>query len=186
MIVKSKINKIRKKSFIFNIIRLMGNSKSQALKEEYVQEHFKVLDSTENDDMGNFEILCFDKFNKDTFLRKLINPSEYDQYADINEFVKNLSKTNQYLCDFYFVEYNKNLAEMFDLIFECGKPIKRNNFQPETIWALMEQIIEVMEFLELNKMHYPHIKRQFIFGYPDGQFKIMNPYCFKTYLKEVL
>ena len=165
----------------------MGNSKSHQLKEEYINKNFKLVLKNKDNSLGNYDILDFKQFNKEFYIRKIIDPQDYDRFADINEFVKNLSKTDKRICDFYFVEFNQKNSEMFDLIFEYGIPvdIKKIESQKELL-ILIKSVIKAMEFLQNNNMHYPLIHKNFLMAKKKNYYKLINPYCFKDYLKDVL
>ena len=53
--------------------------------------------------MGPFEILSFREYPQNFFLKKQIDPSDYEQQAQIDKFVANLSQQNKYIAEFYFV-----------------------------------------------------------------------------------
>jgi hypothetical protein len=166
----------------------MGNSKSHQLKEEYINKKFDILVKNKETVLGEHEIIKFRNFEKEFYIRKIINPQDYDRFADINEFVKNLSKTDKRICDFFFVEFNQKNTEMFDLIFEYGVPIETKFIDNEKeLTILIKCVIKALFFLESNNMHYPLIHKNYIMNKSSkGYFKLTNPYCFKDYLKEVL
>lgn len=99
----------------------MGNNMSQKLKEEYRKRNFKILTEKQDTQLGLYSIISIKHFPDFIYIRKMINPNGYDQSANINDFVQNLSKQHKNICQFYFVEHNAKLKENFDLIFEYGK-----------------------------------------------------------------
>ena len=99
----------------------MGNNLSVKLKEEYRKKNFKILTEKQDSLLGIYALLSIKHFNDQIFIRKVINPNEYNQYTSINDFVQNLQKTHQNICEFYFVEQNSQSKDNFDLIFENGK-----------------------------------------------------------------
>ncbi len=101
----------------------MGNSKSQYLKNQYVNNQFTVREQRYDINLGKMDILFFNKYPQDLFIRITINPKEYDEYLDINKFIEKLSRTNESVSNFFFVEYNKLNNDLFDLIFEGGNQV---------------------------------------------------------------
>ena len=164
----------------------MGNTKSQKLKENYVKNKYKMLESRSDQLLGKYKVLRFSGFGNETYIQKILNPSEYDEYADINEFIKKLSNSSKHICEFHFVEYNTKNQELFDLIFEFGVflnlPLKKEKY----IWMLIDNVVEAMIFLEENMLHYPFLHKNYIIQRDTKEFKLINPYCFPDYLKEVL
>ncbi len=43
-----------------------------------------------------------------------------------------------------------------------------------------------MVFLEKSNLHYPILSKKYLIRKEKKLFKLMNPYCFPDYLKEVL
>lgn len=46
--------------------------------------------------------------------------------------------------------------------------------------------MEAMCFFESLNMHYPFINKRYLIQFDKNTFKLINPYCYKDYLKEVL
>ena len=164
----------------------MGNTKSQKLKENYIKGKFKVIDNQKDQLLNQYRILQFTGFSSETYIQKILNPSEYDEYADINEFIKKLSNTCKFICEFHFVEYNSQNQDLFDLIFEFGTFLKLPLVKEKYIWMLIDNVTDAMIFLEDNMLHYPFLHKNYIIQISNKSFKLLNPYCFPDYLKEVL
>lgn len=164
----------------------MGNTKSQKLKESYIKGKYNVKESRKDQLLGLFSVLQFYGYDNDMHIQKVLNPAEYDEYADINEFIKKLSNSCKNICEFYFVEYNTQNQDLFDLVFEFGSPMALPFESEKHIWSLIEQLTDGMLFLEDNVLHYPFLHKNYIVQTGDRSFKLVNPYCFPDYLKEVL
>ena len=164
----------------------MGNTKSQKLKESYIKGKYNVKESRKDQLLGLYSILQFHGFETDLYIQKVLNPSEYDEYADINEFIKKLSNSCKNICEFFFVEYNTQNQDLFDLVFEFGGPLALPLKKEKYVWRLIEQLTEGLLFLEDNILHYPFLHKNYIVQTGDKSFKLVNPYCFPDYLKEVL
>lgn len=54
------------------------------------------------------------------------------------------------------------------------------------IWSMIKGILSTLKRLEKKKMHYPSLKKHFIVETQPQNYKLMNPYSFQNYLKEVL
>ena len=164
----------------------MGNTKSQKLKEQYIKGKYNVKESRKDQLLGLYSILQFHGYDVELYIQKVLNPAEYDEYADINEFIKKLSNSCKSICEFYFVEYNTQNQDLFDLVFEFGVPLTLPFKKEKYIWALIEQLTDGLLFLEENVLHYPFLHKNYIVQTSDKNFKLVNPYCFPDYLKEVL
>ncbi len=155
------------------------------MKELYRKGEFDVKLRTRHKDLGEYQVITFHGL-QGHFLRKTINPQDYDQYTNINEFVKHLQEKDEIICDFFFVEKNKQNRDNFDLIFEYGKQLPKKLQSNRQIWALINGVLQTLRRLEDKKMHYPCLKRHFIVETQPSIYKLMNPYSFQNYLKEVL
>ena len=164
----------------------MGNTKSQKLKENYIKGKYNVKESRKDQLLGLYSVLQFHGYDSDIYIQKVLNPAEYDEYADINEFIKKLSNSCKNICEFFFVEYNTQNQDLFDLVFEFGAPLSLPLKKEKYIWRLIEQLTDGLLFLEDNVLHYPFLHKNYIVQSGDKNFKLVNPYCFPDYLKEVL
>lgn len=164
----------------------MGNTKSQKLKDSFLKGKYMVKESRKDQLLGMYTVLQFNGFESDLYIQKVLNPAEYDEYADINEFIKKLSTNSKNICEFHFVEYSSTNQELFDLVFEFGTLLKLPFATERQLWALVDNVIEAMLFLEENVMHYPFLHKNYIVETSRSGYKLINPYCFPDYLKEVL
>jgi hypothetical protein len=164
----------------------MGNAKSGQLKENYLRHKFDILQADSDKLIGAFKILKFPEVSQDVFILKILDPSIYDEYADIPEFTKKLSHSCPAICDFHFIEINATNNELYDLVYEYGSPFNFTLTKEEEIWQFIEQLLEGLTYLEAVGLHYPILHRKYIVIVDSQGIKLVNPYCFPDFIKEVL
>lgn len=164
----------------------MGNTKSQKLKESFLKGKYSVKESRKDQLLGMYTVIQFAGSDSGLYIQKVLNPAEYDEYADINEFIKKLSNSCKNICEFHFVEFSSTNQDIFDLVFEFGNLLKFPLAKEKYFWLMIEQITDAMMFLEESILHYPFLHKNYIVQVGPKNFKLINPYCFPDYLKEVL
>ena len=164
----------------------MGNTKSQKLKESFYKGRYKVRESRKDQLLGMYNLLQFEGYESDICIQTVLDPGEYGDYLNINEFIKKLSSNSSQICDFHFVECSQGNGGVFDLVFDYGGFLKLPFKEEKFLWQLVEQIVDGMLFIEESAMHYPFLHKNYILQDNEKTFKLVNPYCFPDYLKEVL
>lgn len=164
----------------------MGNTKSSKLKELYAKNKFEELRAENDKHIGVFRVLKFPGFKDEMFVLKVLNPSLYDQYADIGEFQKKLSNPHPSICDFYFIETNAKSSDLYDMLYEFGTPFSECAAKETHLWIFVDQILEGLIFMESNGLHYPLVNKKYVVKLERKKVKLINPYCFPNFIKEVL
>lgn len=164
----------------------MGNRNTRDLKDEYISNKYTVKGTYNEQLLGQYSILQFHSNSSELYIRKEVDPNQYDQCTDITDLLKALRNSSPHLCSFVFVESNATNPDNYDLLFEYGNkliiPLKNENI----MWELIEQISNCILFLEHNNLHYPFVHKNHIIQIQDNKFKLINPHCFSAYLKEML
>ena len=164
----------------------MGNTKSTKLKELYSKNKIEVLQSENEKLVGSFKVIKVDSFKDELFILKVLDPRIYDQYSDINEFVKKLSQPCPAIADFFFINSNAQNKELYDLLFEYGPTIDTSSVGEKELWGFISQIVEALGFMEENQLHYPILAKKYVLKFAKDKIKLLNPYCFPDFIKEVL
>jgi len=164
----------------------MGNTKSTKLKDLYSKNKIEVLQSENEKLVGAFKVIKVDSFKDELFILKVLDPRIYDQYADINEFVKKLSQPCPAIADFFFINSNAQNKELYDLLFEYGPTIDTSAIGEKELWALIAQIVQALGFMEDNLLHYPIMAKKYVLNFGKDKIKLLNPYCFPDFIKEAL
>lgn len=163
----------------------MGNNTSNQLKTKYERGQYKVLEAKEDSNIGHCEVISFQGC-KDVFMQKDLDPSEYNDDIESNTFQNKLNRQCKYICDFYFVTYDNTSPNYYKMIYEYGKPFKKNLTKEKYIWYFIRQIVKAGIYLEDNCLHYPYLAKKYIVQKEPKHFKLVNPFCFPDFLKEVI
>lgn len=162
----------------------MGNSKSKYYQEEYNKNSFKILSEGVDKLLGPYAIVVINAYPNEVFIRKSLNPAEYNDSIEVNHFVKKLLTTNPAVADFFFVTHKQD--NNFDLLFEFGPQMAVPFEKEKHVWVFIQTIIEALSFMEKCGMHYPMLSRRYILSPSRKIYKLINPYCFPDFIKEVL
>lgn len=164
----------------------MGNSKSTTLKELYGKQRYDVVQLENDKRIGAFKVIRFQGFRDELFILKVLDPNIYDEYADIAEFTKRLSQSCSSICDFYFIEINAQNNELYDLLYEFGTPFNECLTKEKHVWRFIDQTLQGLLFMESGGLHYPLVSKRYIVRIDKKTTKLINPYCFPDFIKEVL
>lgn len=164
----------------------MGNTKGKNLKEYFSRKQFLNLEVGHDNLLGTFTVMRVASPSQDLFLLKVLDPRIYDEYTDIQEAVRKLNQEHPQVSSFYFVEENQQNPEVYDLAFEYGEPLNTFIYEETQLWMFVEQIVEGMIFLESLGYHYPTLSKQYIIQTGRNNVKILNPYSFSDFMKEIL
>lgn len=164
----------------------MGNSKGKQIKEQYARQMFQNLEVGHDNLLGSFSVIKVLNQNADVFLLKVLDPRVYDEYTDIQTAIQKLGQESVHISSFYFVQENQQNKEFYDLAFEYGDPLNTFIHEEGTIWAYVDQVIDGMIFLESQGFHYPILSKQYILQTNKNVIKILNPYAFSDFMKEIL
>ena len=164
----------------------MGNTKGKNLKEYFGKKQFLNLEVGHDNLLGTFTVMRVASPSQDLFLLKVLDPRIYDEYTDIQEAVRKLNQEHPQVSSFYFVEENQQNSEVYDLAFEYGEPLNTFIYEESQLWIFVEQIVEGMIFLESLGYHYPTLSKQYIIQTGRNNVKILNPYSFSDFMKEIL
>ncbi len=138
--------------------------------------------------MGAYRIIKFRREEKSLFLSKVINPTQYDNYAsDVDEFAKKIMKEHTNICDFAFVEPNRRDANLYDSVFEFGDYINTKFQSENVIWTFINHILAGLLFLQQEGLHYPFLRKKYTTYQSDkNAFKLLNPFCFPAFIDNVI
>ena len=164
----------------------MGNSKSTTLKELYGKQRCEVVQSESDKSIGAFKIIRFQGFRDELFILKILDPNIYDEYSDIPEFTKRLSQTCPAICEFYFIQVNAQNNELYDLLYEFGALLSECFTKEKHAWRFINQTLQGLLFMENTGLHYPLVSKRYIVRTDKKTTKLINPYCFPDFIKEVL
>lgn len=163
----------------------MGNNTSNQLKNKYERGHYQVHKVIDDTNLGSCEIIYFNGFNE-PFLQKDLDPSEYNDDIESHSFQNKLNRQCKYICDFYFVTYDNHSPNHYKMVYEYGHSFKRELRKEKYIWYFIRQVVKAGIYLEDNCLHYPYLGKQYIVQKQQKHFKLVNPFCFPDFLKEVI
>ncbi len=83
----------------------MGTSLSKKLRDKYEKGKYRVEFSCKDKLLGDYSLVSFSG-SRMIFLQKAFNPTEYDQYTDINTILKMISKRDKNIADYIFLANN--------------------------------------------------------------------------------
>jgi len=72
------------------------------------------------------------------------------------------------------------------MVYEYGHSFKRELRKEKYIWYFIRQVVKAGIYLEDNCLHYPYLGKQYIVQKEQKHFKLVNPFCFPDFLKEVI
>lgn len=163
----------------------MGNNISNQLKTKYERGHFKVTERKEDTLVGGYEVISFQN-SRNRYLQKDLDPTEYNDDIESSTFQNKLHRQCKYICDFYFVTYDRHSTNHYKMIYEYGVPFQSVLTKEKYIWYFIRQVVKAGIYLEDNCLHYPYLGRQYIIQKEAKHFKLVNPFCFPDFLKEVI
>ena len=163
----------------------MGNNTSNQLKTKYERGQYKVLQAKQDQNLGSCEVITF-QGGKEVFLQKDLDPSEYNDDIESNTFQNKLNRQCKYICDFYFVTYDSHSPNYYKMIYEYGHSLQTELTKEKYIWYFIRQVVKAGIYLEDNCLHYPYLGKQYIVQKEQKHFKLVNPFCFPDFLKEVI
>lgn len=164
----------------------MGNSKGKQIKDFYSRLMYQNVEVGHDNLLGSFSVIKILGPNSEIFVLKVLDPRIYDEYTDIQEAVRKLNQEHPQISSFYFVQENKQNNEIYDLAFEYGEPMNTFVHEESILWLYIDQIIDGMIFLESQGYHYPTLSKQYIILTSKNNVKILNPYVFSDFMKEIL
>ena len=163
----------------------MGNSISNQLKTKYERGQFRIVERKEDTLVGSYEVVAFQN-SKNRYLQKDLDPTEYNDDIESSTFQNKLHRQCKYICDFYFVTYDRHSTNHYKMIYEYGVPFQSVLTKEKYIWYFIRQVVKAGIYLEDNCLHYPYLGRQYIIQKEAKHFKLVNPFCFPDFLKEVI
>lgn len=166
----------------------MGSAHSKVLKAAYNEGEFEEVISHSDASMGSYRIVKFHINDKELFLLKQLDPSQYDQYtSDVEEFGSKLCRNHPNICEFGFFEPNALDPNIYDLVFEFGDYINTHFQNEKVIWTFITHLLSGLIFLQEEGMHYPILRKRFtVYQSSASVFKLLNPYCFVKFVDNVL
>ena len=163
----------------------MGNNASNQLKNRYEKGQYVVRQARQDTNLGSCEIISFEG-SRELYLQKDLDPSEYNDDIESTTFQNKLNRQCKYICDFYFVTYDSHSPNYYKMIYEYGSPFKYDLVKEKYIWYFIRQVVKAGIYLEDNCLHYPYLGKQYIVQKEQKHFKLVNPFCFPDFLKEVI
>ena len=112
------------------------------------------------------------------------NPNIYEQYFEVAKFLKTMAESPEHVCKFLFCE-NNSKQNSLDTVFEYGYSINKFKMNERQFWFYLNDLLDSLILLELQGFHFPEInKHSFIIS--NDKIKLINPFCYKDFLKDVL
>jgi hypothetical protein len=164
----------------------MGNTRNSHFKEQYARNQVVNIEVNHDNLLGSFSVTRFQGPPALMALVKVLDPRVYDEYTDIAEAVRKLNQDHPQLTSFIFVSENKQNPELYNLAFEYGDPLNTFIYEEPVLWSYVEQVVEGMIFLEGQGYHYPTLSKQYVVQTGKGTVKLLNPYSFTDFMKEIL
>jgi hypothetical protein len=165
----------------------MGNTKGKRIREEYLRQNFQISEIKHDSLLGSFTLIQFLHEGVDSYVMiKVLDPRIYDEYTDIQEAIKKLNQEHPQISCFYFVEENRQNPEIYDVAFEYGESLNTFISDEGFLWRYIDQVIEGMIYLESQGFHYPTISKQYLLLTKGNTIKLVNPYVFTDFMKEIL
>lgn len=164
----------------------MGNTQHVHLKEQFLRQQMTAAETAGDSLLGPFTAVRLPGPPPTTALVKTLDPRIYDEYTDIGEAVRKLKQDHPCVSAFLFVCENQRNPELYNLAFEYGEPLNTFVHEEPTIWSYLDQIVEAVIFLEGQGYHYPVLSKQFVLNTGRGAVKLLNPYAFTDFMKEIL
>lgn len=163
----------------------MGNQKSFEMKSKYERGHYRVFRPNFDSNLGNYQLIMFTD-NNNLFIQQDLNPGQYNEDIESTSFQSKIVRECKHISDFYFVTYADKFQKSYKMIYEYGKPIRKQIIKEKTIWKIIRQVIKAGVFLEDCCLHYPLLEKQYLLEKDGRYFKLLNPFCFPGFLKEVI
>lgn len=166
----------------------MGSAKSKVRQVAYRRGDYQAVLTHSDPNMGSYSIIKFGDGDPSLCLSKVIDPSVYDKYSsDVDEFGRKLAKQHPGICDFLFLEANRQNAETYDVVFEFADCINTHFQSEKVIWAFIGKIISALSFLQEEGFHYPLLRKRFtVYHSATDSFKLLNPNCFPAHVESVI
>lgn len=164
----------------------MGNSRSNYFKDQFVRKQFANIETGNDNLLGSFNVIRFQGQVPTTSLVKVLDTRIYDEYTDVAEAIRKLKQEHPQMSVILFVTENAQNPELYNVAFEYGDPLKTYISTETLLWNYLEQIVEGLIFLEGQGYHYPNISKQYIIATAKNTVKLLNPYTFSDFMKEIL
>lgn len=164
----------------------MGNSRSNYFKEQFVRKQFANVEAGNDNLLGSFNVIRFQGQVPTTSLVKVLDTRVYDEYTDVAEAIRKLKQEHPQMATILFVTENAQNPELYNVAFEYGDPLKTYISTEALLWSYLEQIVEGLIFLEGQGYHYPNVSKQYIIATAKNTVKLLNPYTFSNFMKEIL
>lgn len=165
----------------------MGNKQSTDLKDKYMNNSYKHILEHKDFQLGKYSLFRYPD-QKVLYLKKHINPSEFDDYtSDWNMFENKVFSKCQNLCELKFFVTNKQNPEIYDIVFEFGNYINTHLNNENIIWDFINDILKALLFLQHQNLYYPLLRKRYtVFVSESSSFKILSPYAFGSFMKEAI
>ena len=165
----------------------MGNKQSTELKDKYMNGHYKHILEHKDFQLGKYNLFRY-LDEKVLYLKKDINPSEFDDYtSDWNMFENKVFSKCENLCELKFFVTSKDNEEIYDIIFEFGNYINTHLNNEKVIWDFINDVLKALLFLQHQNLYYPLLRKRYtVFVTETNSFKILSPYAFSSFMKEAI
>lgn len=165
----------------------MGNLPPNPLQKECQAQRFKRVVSHTDGHLGKFSLVQFDVEPKTLYLQEDFNPTLMDKYAtDLQDFIKCVLKKHKNICEFAFIT-SKPDQDVYDLVCEYGDAVFPNFHSEKLVWGFLSNVLNGLMFLQSLGLHYPLVhKRYTVFLAGLNCFKLVNPFCFPSFVLEVV
>ena len=165
----------------------MGNTKGKKIREDYLRQNFQISEIKHDNLLGSYTLIqLFCEGTDPCVMIKVLDPRIYDEYTDIQEAIRKLNQEHPQISCFYFVEENRQNPEIYDVAFEFGESMNTFIYDEGHLWRYIEQVNEGMIYLESQGFHYPTISKQYLLLKKGNNIKLVNPYVFSDFMKEIL
>ena len=163
----------------------MGNYNSSKLKLLYGNSQLEYIETNYIEYVGNFNVFRDPFVTSEMLMVVYFNPSEFDQTFEIQNFVKTMTNMPDHVCRFYLCEKSAKNKSIMDIIFEYGITVEKFGFEKKELELFLFEILNSLIFLESQRFTYSSISKS-TFVISEKKLKLLNPFCFKNFLKDVL
>ena len=163
----------------------MGASNSHHLHAELSAGEFRRLVDHSDSSLGRFQLVRFSREPSTIFLLESFDPKELERLGgDFKELVACVGKKHKHVCEFSFVA--EGGAAGWQGVFEYGDAVFPSFHSEKLVWGFLSNVLNGLLFLQAAGFHYPCVhKRYTIFNSSQNCFKLLNPFCFPEFRKQV-
>lgn len=165
----------------------MGNQSANSIRADISSRRITSLLAMNDCYVGNYVILQ-DRARPDAlFMQTELNPENYDQFTvDYEEFQRRIETSHEGICNFMSIDPSERNPEVYEMVFEFGHFVLVLE-TAKSIWEFIHQAVAALSFLEASGLHFPFVrKKYFVYLQTLRRFKVVNPFCFPSFLADYM